>query len=127
MINTPSGTAFCESIGEYSTKAKSDEDIKIFVQQFSLEIDELCSVEDITVPYVFNDTYVKYNELQKKQGLDLQPHKGRLANRCVYSLKNHKIDYADAYITIIVYKGRVIAGHISTGVQDAAVYTFFGE
>ncbi len=127
IFNTPSDTAFCESTGTYSTKAENKKDIEGFLYQFSLETDELCSEEEITIPYIFNDTYVKYNELQKKQGLDLQPHKGKVVTCCIYSLKNQKIDYTDAYVTIIVYKGRVIAGHISTGVQDSAVYTFFGE
>lgn len=125
--NTPFDTAFCESVGEYSTKAQSEEDIADFVRQFFFETDELYNVEEITIPYVFNDTYIKYNELQKKQGLDLEPFKGRTSIRYIYSLKNHKIDDTDAYITIIVYKGRVIAGHISTGVEGTPIYTFLGE
>ncbi len=127
MILKPADTAFCDSVGEYSLEADSDEAIADFASQFSLELDELYSTQQVYIPAEFNDTYTQYNNLQIKQGLDLERYKGRECTLHIYKLKDYKIDYEDTYITIIVYKDAVIGGHISTAEMDSPMYTFFGE
>lgn len=127
MIAKPADTAFCDSVGEYSLVADSDESIAEFASQFSHKLDELYSARRVYIPSEFDDTYTQYNKVQKKQGLDLEQYKGRGCSLYVYRLKDYKIDYEDTYITIIVYKDRVIGGHISTAVANSPMYTFFGE
>ncbi len=127
MIVKPADTAICDSVGEYSLEANSDESIAKFASQFSLELEELYSEQQVYIPSEFNDTYTQYNNLQIRQGLDLERYKGRECTLHIYKLKDYKIDYEDTYITIIVYKGAVIGGHISTAVSNSPMYTFFGE
>ncbi len=125
-LDYPSPNATCESVGEYST-AFDESDPDNFMRQFDIETDGLFSVTQVHIPAQFTETYTKYNELQKSQGLDLEKHKGKECTLYIYKLKDLKIDYADAYASIIVYKDKVIAGHISTGILGSAMYTFCGE
>lgn len=125
--DTPKDTAVCDSIGEYSLVADDYEAIQEFAGQFSLETLELYSQRQVYIPSTFDDTYNKYNSLQKRQGLDLEKYRGRECTLYIYKLKDYTIEGAHTYISIIVYKDRVIGGHISTGVQDSPMYTFFGD
>ncbi len=121
-VSLPKDTAYYDSIGEYSLRAESQAEIENFAFQFSLKLSELYTQKIVTIPYEFNHTYNKYNELQKKHGLDLSKYKGKECVLCMYSLKDEK-----KYLSIVVYKGRVIGGHLSTLEQDSTMYTFSGE
>ena len=59
----------------------------------------------------FNNTYNKYNDLQKKIGLDLSRYKGRTAEEITYELKNSETKYA----VLLVYENRVIGAHLTNG------------
>lgn len=127
VYSTVPDTAVCDSIGQYSTAFESEASASSFAKQFGKEIEELYSTQSVYIPSHFNETYIKYNELQKKQGLDLEKYKGRQCTLYVYKLKNYTIDYSDAYLSVAVYRDAVIAGHISTGIMDSVMYTFCGE
>ncbi len=114
--------AYCQSIGEYSLNAESESEVEGFAQQFSLEIDELYSEKIVRIPLEFNNTYNKYNELQKKHGLDLSNYKGKECMLRIYSLEDDK-----RYLFLVIYKGRVIGGHLSECVDTSAMYSFSGE
>lgn len=120
-------TAYCESVGEYSIAIDSDTKVEGFIEGLSLSVDELYFTKQVYIPTEFNDTYVSYNELQQRQGLDLQRYKGKRCTLYVYKLKDYTIDNSDVYISVIVYKDTVIGGHISALTQDATMHTFFGE
>lgn len=127
LVRIPPWSVYCEGHGEYSTVVENDEQAKSFCEQFSYEVEELYSIQQIYVPVEFNDKYKKYNELQKTQGLDLEPYKGKLCIQYIYKLENYKLEKRDAYISIIVYKDRVIGGHISTRIENGEMYNIYGE
>ena len=56
------------------------------------------------IPSVFNDIYQQYNEIQIKQGLNLNDYKGKRVDKYVYETD-------EAYFTLLVYDGNVIGGH----------------
>ncbi len=99
-------TATCDELGVYSLKTDG------FLEQFSLEVlPDTAQSEQVTIPMEFNDTYNKYNELQKKIGLDLSRYKGRVAEEITYELKNSEVKYA----VLLVYENRVIGAHLTNG------------
>lgn len=99
-------TATCDQLGTYSLKTEG------FLEQFSLEaVSEPTIVRSVTIPAEFNDTYSRYNELQKKIGLDLSRYKGRTADEITYELKNSETKYA----VLLVYEDRVIGAHLTNG------------
>lgn len=126
VSNTPDESASCND-GDYSTFADKEDGRRDFISQFGLSSGELYGSSAVYIPVEFNNTYSKYNELQKKQGLDLSKYTGEKCTRYVYSLKDCEIDGNKAYITIIVYKGRVIGGHISSLEYGSVYHTFFGK
>lgn len=127
VINRVPDIAYSESAGEYSVAIDKDTKVEGFIERLNLTADELYSTKQVYIPAIFNDTYIKYNELQKRQGLDLERYKGKRCTLYVYKLKDYTVDNSDAYISIIVYKDTVIGGHISALLQDATMYTLFGE
>lgn len=114
------------SNGEFIT-AFEEENAQEFVKQFDKAVAQLFKHQTIFIPTEFDNTYIDYNNLQKEQGLNLEKYKGKQCQLYIYKLKGYTIDYADAYISLIVYRDSVIAGHISTGVLNSRLYTFYGE
>ena len=111
---------------EYNIVVESEAQAEEFVQQF-YDTKNLYSASQEFVPIEFNDTYNKYNELQKKQGFNLEQYKGERCTIYVYKLADYKIDGDTTYFTVMVYDDRVIGGHISTLIKDSPMYTFYGE
>lgn len=124
--NTPKSHTYCEGFGEYVTLAETDEQVEDFVQQF-YKAEQLYSLQEIYVPVEFNDKYEQYNELQKLQGLDLEPYKGEKCKLYMYLLSDFEIDEEQAIMSVIVYNNRVIGGDISNQVIGSKYYTFYGE
>lgn len=127
LLSSPSSSVYCEGYGEYSTIVENDEQAEAFCEQFSYEVEELYSIQQIYVPIEFNDKYNDYNELQKTHSMDLEPYKGELCIHYVYKLIDYEIDDKDAYMSLMVYKERVIGGHISNRIKDCQMYNFYGE
>ena len=104
-------SATSDEIEEYSLRAETASQRTEFFEQLGIKAEMDTEVSDsVQIPCVFNDTYNKYNEIQRKIGLDLQPYKGKNAERFTY-----RISDSENYAVILVYKGNVIAGHITSG------------
>lgn len=111
----------------YSTELAEKNSAESFALQFEKETGEMYCEKTVLIPDVFNKTYLKYNELQKTQGLDLEKYKGKQCTLFVYEIKNFTVDYEKTYLTLLVYRDCVIGGHISTLIKGDVLYNFFGE
>ena len=111
---------------QYNIVAQTDADVEKFAQQFC-ETEALIGMQHEYIPTQFNDVYTSYNELQKKQGFDLEKYKGKKFVMYTYKIAEHKINGSDAYISVMVIDERVVGGHISTFIKDSPMYTFYGE
>ena len=123
---TPKSEASIEGFGEYSTLAKTDEQTQEFAEQF-FEVEELYSLQEVYVPVTFNEKYEQYNQVQKAQGLDLEPYKGEKCKLYMYLLSDFDIDGEQAFMSVMVYRDRVIGGDISPLKVGGGFYTFNGE
>lgn len=104
--------ATCDELGTYSTEAPDEEAQAKFLRSLGIKVEpEAISSDEITVPTVFDDVYNAYNELQATIGLDLTPFKGQEIERVVFRIKK-----SDKTATLLIYKGHVVGGHISSGV-----------
>lgn len=105
--------ATCDEAGEYPLSAGTAQERTEFFSRFGFEIDEDSTESDrVTIPAVFNDTYEKYNGLQKRIGLDLEPYQGKTVERIKFALS----DGTDRQAVMLVYKDKVIGAHITSGV-----------
>lgn len=103
--------ATCDELGTYSTEAPDEEAQAQFLRALGVKVErKLISLDEVTIPAVFDDVYNGYNALQTEIGLDLSPFKGQEVERVVFRLKN-----SDKTATLLVYKGHAIGGHISSG------------
>ncbi len=101
-----------------SCRASNAEERVAFLSQFGWKIDEdPVEVSEVIIPSEFNNTYSEYNGIQKNQGMDLEPYRGRRVKRWVYEVKNYPGYAADSECiraTILVYNGIVIGGDVSS-------------
>ena len=88
---------------------KTKEDRAGFIKNFGIEIDE--SAEEsvaFRMPDNFDRVLLGYNELQKKQGLDILKYKNKKVTRYTYKVTNYDCD-GDVYANLFVYRGRIVA------------------
>ena len=91
----------------YSLRAQDEADIAAFVSACGYEIGDLLSDGEITVPKHWNETYSQYNELQRAQGFDLVPYKGKPARKTEYALAD-----SEEVLTLLIGEQQIIAAHI---------------
>jgi hypothetical protein len=92
-----------------------------FVSQFGLKADpssEEC--EEFRVPENFDRVIAGYNEIQRKQGLNIEKYKNKKVTRYTYALSDYK--EGDAIVNLIVYKNTVVACDISSAEPGLFVY-----
>lgn len=103
--------ATCDEIGRYFTEVSDIKSRIKFLKQFDIEIEPKSEKKDkVIIPSKFNVTYKYYNSLQKQTGLNLEAFKGCKVERAVYKMKS------GGNVTLLIYKGHVIAGHIESGI-----------
>lgn len=104
---------------------KTNEDRISFLSQFGWEVDaESVEEETVTVPEEFNKVYAGYNEIQKGQGLDLEKYKQKEITRYTYTVTNYPDYTGKVYANILVYRGTVIGGDISSADIEGFVHGF---
>ncbi len=118
-------------IGSITMKGETNEDRTAFFAQFSwLTSNEPLEIKEVVIPEEFDETYNTYNELQKKQGLDLTDYKGVRVKMYSYEILNYpSFENSGGSIrgNILTYNGTVIAGDISNIRLDGFMTTFDGS
>ena len=102
-----SGAADTVTVGEktISLRAQDAADTAAFLTACGCDGALLLSEKEVTVPKHWNKTYDDYNALQRQQGLDLVPYKGKPAQEVVFCVDGGR------YATLLISGGRIIAAH----------------
>ena len=96
-----------------SYKVKDNEDRVNFIKFFGWEVSpEPIEVVNVLIPKEFGDVYKNYNEIQKKQGLNLEKYKGKEVTRYTYEVTNYPKEKEYVHINLLVYKNKVIGGDV---------------
>ncbi|MBQ3265939.1 MAG: DUF4830 domain-containing protein [Ruminococcus sp.] len=90
----------------YPLRVDDETDVVRFLEACGYEAPEPVFQHEITVPKNWNETYTKYNELQRQQGFDLVPYKGKAAEEFVYFISEAR------NVTVLTSGGKVIAAHL---------------
>lgn len=107
------------------TKIKTNDDRIGFLGQFGWKVEDTPVEEkNVRVPSEFDKIFNTYNEMQKRQGLDLSDYKGKSVTRYTYKVTNYEGYDGTVYANIIVYKNRVIGGDICTADVDGFIHGF---
>lgn len=78
----------------------------------------------IEIPDEFSDVYLNYNEIQKQAGFDLSLYKGCKCSLFSFEVNELSDDENPQYMraNLIVYKGRIIGGDISSCEIDGEMF-----
>ena len=108
-------------------KVKTNEDRIRFLSQFGWTVSETPEEEEVRIPAEFDRVFAGYNEIQKRQGLDLSKYAGRKVMRYTYAVSNYPDAERKVYATVIVYRNRVIGGDLCAPGRDSFVLQLNGE
>lgn len=106
-------------------KIYENSDRLAFIEQFGWKVDAtpLESVE-VSIPEEFDKVYLGYNEMQKEQGLGLTKYKGKTVTRYTYNVTNYPDYEGNVYISLLVYKNKVIGGDVCSADVGGFVHGF---
>lgn len=97
------------------SNVKTNEDRLAFISQFGLNAKEApTETVDFRVPENFDKVISGYNEIQKKQGLDLSKYKNKRVTRYTYEVTGYENSATPVFVNIIVYRSTVIACDVSS-------------
>ena len=109
-------------------KIKTEEDRIEFLKSLGWEIKtDGALAEKVTVPSEFDSVFAGYNDIQKQQGLDLSRYKRKEVMHYRYEITNYKDHDGTVYVNLLVYRGRVIGGDISSASPGGFVKGLRGE
>lgn len=102
-----------ETSASLSQRLKTNEDRVTFLQSYGWEIDGTPVTEtEVRIPDAFDNAYQSYNELQQRQGLDLERYKGKKAMLYIYSVKNDPSGEDGVTASLVLYRNRLIAADV---------------
>ena len=100
---------------------KTNEDRVKFIESFGIRVDsEPIEEEAFAMPESFDRVILGYNELQKKQGLDLSRYSKKRVTRYTYKVTNYNSD-GDVYANLFVWRGRIIGCDVSSADPEGFV------
>lgn len=100
---------------------KTKDDRIAFIEQFGISVNKDSeSEESFKMPDNFDRVILGYNELQKKQGLDLSKYAKKRVNRYTYRVENYDSD-GEVYANLFVYRGKIVACDISSADPEGFV------
>ena len=97
------------------SNVKTNDDRVAFISQFNVNVKEApTETVDFRVPESFDKVIAGYNEIQKKQGLDLTKYKNKRVTRYTYEASGYEGSQDTVFVNIIVYRNTVIACDVSS-------------
>lgn len=67
---------------------------------------------EVVIPKKFDEIYIKYNELQKLQGMDLYKKRGKRCTKYSYEVINHPNAKENVRLNLLVCGGKIIGGDV---------------
>ena len=84
---------------------------------------EEVKADEVVLPKSFDRVLTGYNEIQRKQGLDLTKYSGKTIERYTYVVSNHPDCTDTVYANLLIYRGCVVGGDISSSAGEGFVQT----
>lgn len=96
-------------------KAENAAERTAFLSQFGWKISEdPVEISEVIIPSDFDAGYIEYAEMNKADGMDLEPYKGMRVKRWTYEILNYPgLENKDGVqANLLIYDGRVIGGDV---------------
>lgn len=124
FIGNHSGAA--QKAAQVSVSCKTTDERESYLHSLGWSTDGNESEKNITVPKEFNDVYNQYNEIQKKQGFDLESFKGQEATVYTYKITNYNKSES-VVVDLIVANGVLIGADLCDVSADNGFLTVLEE
>ena len=106
-------------------KVKTNEDRIAFLEQFGWKVkSEPITASEVKIPEQFDKVFASYNEIQKRQGLDLSKYRNKNVMRYTYELTEYDGYDGVVYANMIVYRNKVIGGDICSADVTGFIHGF---
>lgn len=109
-------TATVGNFNDIPLKAETHTERKAFFSRFGWEIsDEPVEVKETVIPAEFDETYSEYNQLQKKQGFNLEKYKNTRVKSWSYEILNYpgyEASNGTVRGNLLICDGNIIGGDI---------------
>ena len=100
---------------------KTKEDRIGFMKGFGIEVADSEQSQSFVIPKSFDRVILGYNEIQKKQGLDVSKYTRKKITRYTYEVTNSSCE-GKVYANLFVYRNRIIACDLSSLDGEGFVY-----
>ena len=108
--------------------AKTIEDHIAFLSAYGYNVSEKpVQIQEIIIPAQFSDEYVKYNELQKLSGFNLEKYKSKRVKQYTYKILNYDDSVEEVVANIMIFNEKVIGGDISSTKLGGFTHGFIKE
>ena len=95
-----------------------------YLQKLGWEVDEEPTATlQVRIPDPLTEEYADYNALQRRQGLDLEPWRGKDVTRYTYAVRNYPGLPADVLLDLYLCGDRLVAGDVVCVGEDAFMDT----
>ena len=113
-VATTDSVAASAPVGINYSGMKTNEDRVAFIEQFGVRVDpNPVEEKPFLMPENFDRIISGYNELQKKQGLDLSKYAKKKVTRYTYKVENYDSE-GEVFVNLFVHRQRIIACDISS-------------
>ena len=100
---------------------KTNEDRVAFIEQFGVKVaDEPLEEKQFLMPENFDRIISGYNELQKKQGLDISKYAKKKITRYTYKVENYDSE-GEVFVNLFVHRQRIIACDVCSSAPEGFV------
>ena len=104
---------------------KTGEDRIKFLEQFGWKVNpEPKESVEVTIPAEFDKIFTGYNEIQRRQGLDLSKYKKKKVMRYTYEITNYEGADGTVYANLLIYRNRVIGGDVCSADTGGFIHGF---
>ncbi len=104
---------------------KSEERVLEFLNSFGWQAElSSCEKTEQTLAEKNDDVFMKYNDLQKSQGFDLEEYAGKTVERYTFRLNNYPEVKSEVFANVLVFNGKIIGGDICTAALDGFMQGF---
>ncbi len=114
-----------ETGSDVNYQAKNKEERVAFLAGFGWKVDAGSEIlREVKVPLEFDRVFAGYNEIQRAQGMDLTPYKGKEIQSYTYTVVNYEGYSGRVLATVLVYQDVVVGGDICSEASDGFVAGF---
>ena len=108
--------------------ARNRDDHIRFVSSFGWQVSQSePETLEVIIPEDFNDVYRNYNEMQKRQGFNLEEYKGLRVKRFTYEIINYPNGVENVVVNLLVYDNKIIGGDVCCTALDGFMHGFEAE